>query len=194
MRKVVLYTLMSLDGAVDHPDRYFAPAGDDAEVPQFDDAMEANEAKVIGTQDTVLLGRGMYDQWAGFWPTADYQPFADFINGVRKYVLTSTPLATEWHGAEAVHRPVADLVRDLTSSPGGDIGVHGSIELARSMLAQGLVDELQLVVGPTIGCSGRRLFADGDSTRRLELLRAEATPSSALLLAYRVANRGGETA
>ncbi|MFC8502502.1 dihydrofolate reductase family protein [Pedococcus sp. NPDC057267] len=186
MRKVVLYTLMSLDGAVDHPDRYFAPTGEDAEVPQFDDAMEANEAKVIGTQDAVLLGRGMYDQWAGFWPTADYQPFADFINGVRKYVLTSSPLTAEWPGAEAVHRPVADLVRELRSSPGGDIGVHGSIELARSMLAQGLVDELQLVVGPTIGCSGRRLFADGDATRRLELVRADSTPSSALLLAYRV--------
>ena len=194
MRKVVLYTLMSLDGAVDHPDRYFAPAGDDAEVPEFDDVMEANEAKVIGTQDAVLLGRGMYDQWAGFWPTADYQPFADFINGVRKYVLTSTPLTTQWHGAEAVHRPVADLVRDLKSSPGGDIGVHGSIELARSMLAQDLVDELQLVVGPTVGCGGRRLFADGDATRRLELVDARSTPSSTMLLAYRVAGAGGDSA
>ena len=186
MRKVVLYTLMSLDGAVDHPDRYFAPGPEDAEVPEFDEGMIAFEAEVIGSQDAVLLGRGMYDEWSGFWPTADYQPFADFINGVTKYVLTSTPLDRQWSNSEAVHRPVADLVRDLKAAPGRDIGVHGSIELARSMLAQGLVDEMRLVVGPTVGCTGRRLFADGDTPQRLELVGASTTPSSALLLTYRV--------
>ena len=90
-----------------------------------------------------------------------------------------------------MHEPVAELVRDLKAAPGGDIGVHGSIELARSMLAQGLVDELRLLVGPTIGCGGRRLFAEGDGLRRLELLRASATPSSALLLTYRVPSTEG---
>ena len=191
MRKVVLYTLMSLDGAVDHPDRYFAPGPDDAEVPEFDEQMIAFESEVIGSQDAVLLGRGMYDEWSGFWPTADYQPFADFINGVRKYVLTSTPLEQQWSNAEAVHRPVADLVRDLRAAPGGDIGVHGSIELAQSMLEQGLVDELRLLVGPTIGCTGRRLFRSGMPSHRLELVSVRSTPSSALLLAYRVPGTGG---
>ena len=129
-------------------------------MPEFDEGMIAFEAEVIGSQDAVLLGRGMYDEWAGFWPTADYQPFADFINGVRKYVLTSTPLDRQWSNAEAVHLPVADLVRDLKAAPGGDIGVHGSIELARSMLAQGLVDELLVYIAPTL-IGGDRL-AVGD--------------------------------
>jgi dihydrofolate reductase len=148
--------------------------------------MEENEARVIATQDVVLLGRGTYDQWSRFWPTAEYEPFASFINNVRKYVVTSSPLSTPWHHAEAVHAPVEDVVRDLKAAPGKDIGVHGSIELAQSMLAAGLVDELQLVVGPTVGFSGRRLFPSADQFRRLDLVSSAATPSGALLLAYRL--------
>jgi dihydrofolate reductase len=186
VRKVVLYTLMSLDGAVDHPERYFTPGQEPGRRPEFDSVMDDNEAKVIGAQDAVLLGRHMYDEWSRYWPTADEQPFADFINSVKKYVLTSTPLANGWHNAEAVEGPIEDLVRDLTARPGGDIGVHGSIELAQSLLAAGLVDELQLVVGPAFGFTGRRLFARADDVHRLELLSAIPTPSGSVLLAYRV--------
>ncbi len=183
MRKVVLYTLMSLDGAVDHPNRYFAPARGD--VPEFDEVMVDNEEKVIGAQDAVLLGRHMYDEWSRYWPTSDEQPFAAFVNGVKKYVVTSTPLTGSWDNAEPVHGPVAELVRDLKARPGGDIGVHGSIALAQSLLAEGLVDELRLVVGPVVGCPGRRLFDGTLDLRRLELLSAVPTPSGSLLLAYR---------
>ena len=186
MRKVVLYTLTSLDGAVDDPDRFFAQSPERAEVPEFDAAMEANEAEIIATQDAVLLGRGMYDQWARFWPTAEHEPFATFINTVKKYVVTSSPLATPWDNAEAVHGPVEDVVRDLKSTSGGDIGVHGSIQLAQTLLAAGLVDELQLVVGPTVGFGGRRLFPANDQIDRLDLVRASPTPSGALLLTYAV--------
>jgi dihydrofolate reductase len=186
MRKVVLYTLMSLDGAVDDPDRYFAQSQERAEVPEFDAVMEDNEATIIESQDTVLLGRRMYDEWSRFWPTAHHEPFAEFINNVRKVVVTSTPLLNPWHHAEAAHRPIGELVRDLKAQPGGNIGIHGSIHLAQSMLEADLVDELQLVVGPAIGCTGRRLFASSDRTRRLDLISARATPSSSLLLAYRV--------
>ncbi len=150
MRKVVLYTLMALDGAVDHPEQYFAPEPD--EVPVFDAEMDDFEREVIGSQDAVLLGRRMYDEWAQFWPTASHEPFASFINGVQKYVVTSTPLTHEWGAAQALTGPLDVSVRELASQPGGDIGVHGSIELARSLLRAGLVDELRLVVAPSTGC------------------------------------------
>lgn len=188
-RKIVLYTLMSLDGAVDEPARYFADDPPPGQPPVFDSAMQDNELAVTGTQDAVLLGRGMYDEWSSYWPKVDGDPFAPFINGVRKYVVTSTPLTTEWTNAERVIGPVQEFVRELTSRPGGDIGVHGSITLARSLLAAGLVDELRLVVGPVTGCPGRRLFA-ADDLQRLTLLNATPTPSGALLLAYRVPREG----
>jgi dihydrofolate reductase len=183
-RKVVLYTLTSLDGAVDHPGRYFGSQS--GEAPEFDSVMDENERTIIGAQDAVLLGRHMYDEWSTYWPNVHHQPFADFINNVKKYVVTSTPLSNGWHNAEAVARPIEDLVRDLKGRPGGDIGVHGSIQLAQSLLEADLVDELQLVVGPAFGLPGRRLFASTEDTRRLELLRVEPTPSGSVLLAYRL--------
>lgn len=185
-RKVVLYTLMSLDGAVDDPAGYFSPDPANNQPPEFDPAMDEYEASLISTQDAVLLGRGMYDEWSRYWPTSDVQPFADFINGVKKYVVTSTPLANGWNNSEAVSGPVADLVTRLKAQPGGDIGVHGSIQLAKSLLAAGLVDELHLIVGPVAGCPGRRLFDPVAGVRRLTLLSARQTPTGSLLLAYRV--------
>ena len=100
--------------------------------------------------------------------------------------MTSTPLSGGWNNAEAVGGPIEDLVRDLKARPGGDIGVHGSIQLAQSLLAAGLVDELELVIGPSFGFPGRRLFPDVDASRQLELLSATRTPSGSLLLRYRV--------
>jgi dihydrofolate reductase len=187
MPKVVLYTLMSLDGAVDDPRRYF-PDSDPtlASAPVFDPVMADLEAQLIGNQDAVLLGRNTFDEWSRYWPTSDEQPFADFINRVKKYVVTSTPLTNSWGHAEAMAGPVADVVQNLKARGGGDIGVHGSIKLAQSLLAAGLVDELQLAVGPVLDPTGRRLFEALDDLRRLELLGATASPSGAVWVTYRL--------
>jgi dihydrofolate reductase len=82
--------------------------------------------------------------------------------------------------------PVADIVRDLKARPGGDIGVHGSIRLAQSLLAAGLVDELRLAVGPVLDPAGRRLFEGLDDLRRLELLGATTTPGGTVWVTYRI--------
>ena len=81
VRKVVAYELLSLDGVAEKPDGFFA---------DWDDAMEANLGAVIAAQDSVILGRRSYEEWAEFWPGSDIEPFATFINGVAKYVATST--------------------------------------------------------------------------------------------------------
>lgn len=187
-RAVVLYCLMSLDGAVEDPGRYFTPAPGAGDTPQFDEQMDENENAIIGRQDEVLLGRRTYDEWSRYWPTVVDHPFADFINSVKKYVVTSTPLTTPWHNSEVVDGPVAHLLQDLRSRSGGDIGIHGSIQLAQSLLSAGLVDELQLVVGPAIHFPGRRLLSGPENQRRLELLSARSTPSGSLLLSYRMSS------
>jgi dihydrofolate reductase len=187
VRKVVLYILTSIDGAVDDPRRYFPDTDAQAPgAPVFDPVMVDLEARVIRDQDAVLMGRNMYDEWSRYWPTSDEQPFADFINGVKKYVVTSTPLTNSWGDSEAVTGPVDEFVRELKARPGGDIGVHGSIELAQSLLDSGLVDELQLAVGPVLDPAGRRLFERLGGWRRLELLGATPTPSGTVWLTYRL--------
>lgn len=175
MRKVVLYTLLSLDGVAEAPSDY---------VHDFDEQMFANLRRVIETQDAVLLGRTMYDEWSRDWPDSDLEPFASFINSVPKYVVTSSELDAGWDNSTALDAPLAASLTDLRRQPGGDIGVHGSITLAQSLLRTGELDELRLVISPTIAGSGRRLFEDGAANRRLELLRAERTPSGALLADY----------
>lgn len=179
MRKVVMYHLLSADGVSESPEDYFL---------DFDEEMYDNLARTIKTQDTVLLGRRMYDEWSRYWPDSDHEPFASFINAVRKIVVTTRPLERKWSGATASDRPLASLVADLKGEPGRDIGVHGSTGLSRSLLEAGLVDELRLVIAPAIAGRGRRLFPEGSARHRLELLRATGTPSGAVLVDYAVAS------
>ncbi|MGH3508108.1 MAG: dihydrofolate reductase family protein [Nocardioidaceae bacterium] len=181
MRKVVSYLLLSLDGVAESPDRY---------VFDFDDAMYANLAAVIDAQDTVLLGRLMYDEWSLYWPEADDEPFASFINGVEKFVATSRPLTSAWSNASRIEGDLFEFVRDLKQKPGKAIGVHGSVELARSLFEAGLVDELRLVIAPVVAGSGRRFFASETELRRLELVEVTGAPTGALMVGYRVHTSG----
>jgi dihydrofolate reductase len=103
VRKIVVYELLSLDGVAEDPDRFF----------DWDDAMDANLAAVIATQDAVILGRRSYTEWAPFWPTSQIQPFARFINGVAKHIATSTPLDQDWANATAVQGGLIPFARDL---------------------------------------------------------------------------------
>ena len=175
-RKVVAYELVSLDGVAEDPDRF---------ITAWDDAMDANLARVIGSQDAVVLGRRSYDEWAGFWPGSEIQPFASFINGVTKYVATSTPLDREWTESHAIDGGLVAFVRHLRGQPGGEIGVHGSVSVARTLLAADVVDELRLVVAPAIAGSGQRLF-DGLPGIALETIRSAVSPSGHVLVDYRV--------
>ena len=186
MGKLVLYSICSLDGAVDDPNRLFPPNTDDPAPPEFDDEMEEPFRRLIESQTAVLLGRGMYDEWARFWPTStDF--FADFINNVPKYVVTSSPLDGGWTNAEAVSGPLAEIVAHVKAGTTGDVGVHGSITLAQALLAEGLVDELQLTVAPILDPVGRRLTERVTDLTPLTLTDSLIAPSGAMWLTYQVA-------
>ena len=176
MRKIVVYEFLSLDGVAEAPDRFFV---------DWDDAMDANLESVIATQDAVILGRRSYAEWADFWPSSEIEPFATFINGVTKYVATSTPLDRDWANATVVDGGLVEFVRDLKQQRGGDVGVHASISVAQALLAAEVVDELRLAIAPRIAGSGRRLL-DGVPSIRLESIRGEISPTGSLLVDYRV--------
>jgi dihydrofolate reductase len=177
MRRVVAYELVSLDGVAEAPDEF---------ITGWDSVMDDNLAAVIRTQDAVLLGRRSHDEWAGYWPGSDIEPFATFINGVTKYVATSTPLTIDWPGSTVIEGDLAAFVRDLRQQPGGDIGVHASISVTQALLAAGLVDELRLVISPNIAGRGRRLL-EGLPAIAMETLRTARTPTGHLLVDVRPA-------
>jgi dihydrofolate reductase len=176
MRKLVVYELVSLDGFADDPDRF---------ITDWDGEMDANLAAVIGAQDAVILGRRSYDDWARFWPTSTIEPFATFINTVPKHVVTTSPLATPWTHSHTLDGDLVESVRRLKEEPGGDIGVHASISVARTLLDAGLVDELRLVIAPHIIGEGRRLL-DGLPAMRLKTIRSSMSPTGYLLVDYLV--------
>ena len=177
MRKIVVYELLSLDGVAEDPDKFFT---------HWDDAMQANLAAVIATQDAVILGRRSYTEWAQFWPVSKIQPFATFINGVTKYVATSTPLDRDWANATVLDGELIEFVRNLKRQRGGDIGVHASISVAQALLAADVVDELKLVIAPRIAGRGRRLL-DGLPSIQLEPVQSKISPTGYLLVDYRIA-------
>ena len=177
MRKVVGYLLMTLDGVVEEPGEW---------LEHFDEDMRENMVEVINAQDAVLLGRVMYQEWATYWPTATDEPlFASFINHVSKYVV-STTLSTvdEWQPATLIKGDVSQEIAQLKQQPGKNIGAHGSITLVRSLLEQGLLDELVLIVSPVLVGGGKRLLTDGNSLKRLKLVSSKPTRTGALILTY----------
>jgi dihydrofolate reductase len=176
VRKVVVYEFLSLDGVAEQPDEFVA---------DFDDVMRENLDRVIANQDAVLLGRRTYDEWAEFWPTSEIEPFAGFINGVEKFVLTSTTPEETWANTRVVDDDLVEFVTKLKQQSGKDIGVHGSIALTQSLLEQDLVDELRLVIAPVLQINGRKLFDKGLS-RRLSLTRNITSRSGYLLLDFQV--------
>ena len=188
---IVLYTLVSLDGATEDPHRYFPETGDKHGAPVFDEELARLEEEMLARQGAVLLGRRTFDQWSRYWPTSDEQPFADFINAVPKYIVTSTPLAGDWTNAQAVSGPLAEIVAGVKARADADVGVHASITLAKSLLGEGLVDELCLAVGRVLDPVGPRLFTGLPARRELELVEAASTSSGSVWLRYRLPTAGG---
>jgi dihydrofolate reductase len=182
--KLVLYTLVSLDGATEDPHRYFPETPNRPGAPVFDEELVQHEAAMLDRQGAVLLGRTTYDQWSRYWPTSDEQPFADFINGVRKYVVTSSPLTGDWPRAEAASGSLAEVVARAKASTEKDVGVHASITLAKALLAAGLVDELCLALGRVIDPVGPRLFDEVPDRVEMTLVEASPTSSGSVWLRY----------
>jgi dihydrofolate reductase len=193
LSNIVLYTLVSLDGATEDPHRYFPETGDKHGAPVFDEELAQLEGEMLARQGAVLLGRRTYDEWSRYWPTSDEQPFADFINAIPKYVLTSTPLTGGWTNAQSVSGPLAEVVAEVKARADADIGVHASITLAKSLLAEGLVDELCLAVGRVLDPVGPRLFGDLPRPVELELVEAASTSSGSVWLRYRLADSRGSS-
>ena len=177
MRKVFSGLFISLDGVVEAPNQW---------QPAFDEQMGAALARMLDQQDAVLLGRVTYTEWAQYWPTSTDEPFASWINSTPKYVASGALDSVAWPNSTLIKGPVADFVTELREQPGGTIGVAGSPSLVRSLLDQGLLDELTLMISPVIaGGRRKRLFADDARLTSLELIEAQPTSSGALIATYR---------
>ena len=140
----------------------------------------------IDSVDTMILGATTYAQSRNYWPFADDQgEYGEKLNRLTKFVASSTLVEAPWGDfpAATVTRDPATTIRELKERPGKDVWLWGSLTLMQSLLAAGLVDEIQLRVCPTSRGTGTRVFED-----RQDLKMLEATPfeNGVVLLRYEI--------
>jgi dihydrofolate reductase len=143
----------------------------------------------IAAEDTVLLGRVTYQEWASYWPTSTDEPYASHINNIPKYVVSTTLDKVEWKNSTLIKGDLAEAIARLKQQAGKNIGVAGSPTLVQSLLQDDLLDELTLMVHPVVAGSGRRLFKDGADLKRLKLVDSKTTGTGVAILTYRPAQR-----
>ena len=182
MRKVVASEFVSLDGVVESPETWH--------FPYFNNQMGDAIGAAMAASDAMLMGRVLYEEWAAFWPNQDpdENPVAARMNGVRKYVVSTTleePL--EWQNSTLIGGNVAEEISRLKEQPGKDISISGSPTLVRSLLQDGLLDELRLMVHPIVVGSGKRLFEDGGDQKALQLVDSKTFSTGVLYLTYQPA-------
>lgn len=179
MGNIHVHEFMALDGVIDAPtwtiDYEFLPG------------MEKVVGAVTERCDAILLGRTTYEMFEPAWSTrtVEEDPGAPFFNDTTKYVVSSTLTETTWRNSKILGPYDPETIRELKDEV-GDIYVSGSGELVRAMLADGLVDELHLLLYPVTRGAGPRLFTEDASPGKLSLATCESYEHGVVYLNYRV--------
>ncbi len=195
--RVVVNEFMSLDGVVQAPggaqedtDGGFAHGG--WSMPYFDpDVMGGFIDESLGRAEALLFGRRTWQVMASAWPERGGDPFADRMNEIPKYVASRTlgPGDLTWNNTTLLSRDdaVADIA-GLRNRKGGDLAVMGSVSLVQTLLAEGLVDELNLMIEPILLGGGKRIFADDGTARPMELVTTVTAGTGVQISTYRPAS------
>jgi dihydrofolate reductase len=185
---------MSLDGVVQ------APGGPDEDTdggfahggwshPFFDpEVMGGAYDEALGQADALLFGRRTWEKMAAAWPERAGDPFADRMNAISKYVVSGTLGDDEltWSSTTRIPGEAAiSRVRELHEAGGGDLLVMGSPTLARTLLHEGLVDELRLMIEPVLLGGGKTIFPDDRALRTLELVSVVTSRTGVIVCTYR---------
>jgi dihydrofolate reductase len=191
MGRIVVTEFVSLDGVMEDPGgaEDFKHGGWTFEIDRGDgDKFKLDEAFET---EALLLGRVTYAGFAAAWPSRQGE-FADKFNSMPKYVVSSTLEEPTWNNTTVLKGDVVEEVSKLRQAPGGDIMVHGSAQLAQTLLEHGLVDELRLMVFPVILGIGKRLFGDTSDKKRLRLADSKAVGDGVAILIYETAAQGAK--
>jgi dihydrofolate reductase len=191
--RIVISEFMSLDGVIQAPggpdedrDGGFAYGG--WSMPYFDpEVMGAAIGEAMASNEALLFGRRTWRVMADAWPGRAGDPFADQMNAIDKYVVSSTLSEgdLDWNGTHLIKGAGAlDEIAALKKQDGGDLHVMGSATLARALIGAGLVDELILMIEPIVLGGGKRLFPDDGTAKPLELVKAVTTKTGVQVCTY----------
>lgn len=179
MRKITAGFFHSVDGVIESPNLWQFDA--------FDDELGALLGETMPKIDTVLMGRIGFEEWAGYWPTAEAdQDFGAFINNMPKFVASRTLKQDQltWQNSTLIEGDVVEFARQLKAKDGGEIAVMGGVSLARQLFFAGLLEELTLITHPVVAGKGKRMFELSDPIIRLELKKSTTTSKGNVISVY----------
>ncbi|SEN97003.1 dihydrofolate reductase family protein [Actinacidiphila rubida] len=165
MRKLIVSEFLTADGVMESPFEWHGA--------YFDEDMARTVSAQMAASDALLLGRTTYEGFAEAWPAMADQPGGAHMNGVAKYVVSTTLEKADWNNSTVISEDPEGAVRALKEQEGGDITVMGSATLVRWLLAKGLVDEIELLIDPIVVGRGKRLFQEGPAAIPLAVVRSE---------------------
>jgi dihydrofolate reductase len=195
--RVVVNEFMSLDGVVQAPggpeedtDGGFAHGG--WSTPYFDpEAMGAPIFEGMNAAEALLFGRNTWQRMAAAWPGRAGDPYADQMNAIKKFVASRTLTQGDltWNNSTLLSADdaVADIAA-LRGQDGGDMLIWGSATLVRTLLCDGLVDELNLMIEPILLGGGKRIFPEDGMVRAMELAKCVTASTGVQVCTYHPAS------
>ena len=189
MRELIVNQFMTLDGVVQAPG---GPGEDDSggfayggwSVTYWDEPKGDAMGRIMGVPFDLVLGRRTYDLFAAHWPNAVDDPGAKPLNDATKYVASRSRPTLEWTNSVLLDGDVPDAVAELKKGDGPELQVHGSGNLAQTLIGHGLVDRFNLWVFPVVIGSGKRLFADGTIPSALKLVDSAVSSTGVVMGTY----------
>jgi dihydrofolate reductase len=187
---IVVTEFISLDGVIEDPggSEDFEHGGWSFEFNRGDEGDRFKLDETLNSE-ALLLGRVTYEGFADSWPgREDEAGFADKFNNMPKYVVSSTlkePL--EWNNSKLLEGDPIEAAEKLKKEVDGEIVVHGSAQLAQSLIESDLVDEIRLMVFPVVLGRGKRLFAETSDKKPMELADSKTVGDGVSILTYRAA-------
>ena len=175
-RSVTAHLFSSVNGVNESPHLF-----------QFDSFGEAEGAAMDASLDgvtDVVIGRTLWEEWSTYWQQNPDDGFGDFINPVRKHVVSSTLEGDPGWNSTVIEGDPAEYVRTMAAGDGGRIAVVGGIETVRSLFLGGVIDTLTLTMHPAVAGEGRRVFDDSVPVTRLTLVDSQITPAGNAILTY----------
>ncbi|HZZ48433.1 MAG TPA: dihydrofolate reductase family protein [Pseudonocardia sp.] len=182
MAKVISTLFISADGV--------AEIDLDWHFPYFDENMGRAVGEDYATSDVLLIGRVTYDSFAGAWPEREDAggpdaPMAKQLGDTRKIVVSGQSPELTWRNSELIAGDLIEAVTALKADAAvSGVLVPGSISVVQQLLAEGLVDELRLLIHPVAARKGRKLFDDGDAPYHLEVKATEVFPTGVIRVIY----------
>jgi dihydrofolate reductase len=190
MGKIVATEYVTLDGVFEDPGGGEKFKGKSWSFPFWNDEAAQFKFDELFATDAMLLGRITYQGFAQAWPSMkDEQGFADRMNNLPKYVVSTTLDSAEWNNSRLIKENVAEEVAKLRQQPGQDVLIAGSGQLVHYLMQHDLIDEYRLMVHPIVVGSGKRLFKEGVDTKALELVNTRPFSTGIVILTYRPAKK-----